>query len=66
MRIISTAILNKNFRFFYVGTAEIIRGDKGNENLNVAAIQIYFRRHGNDSMAGEKSFLYGKSVSDQV
>ena len=51
---------------FYVGTANIIRGDKGNENLNVAAIQRYFRCHGNDSMAGEKSFLYGRSVSNQV
>ena len=51
---------------FYVGTANIIRGDKGNENLNVAAIQRYFRCHGNDSMAREKSFLYGKSVSNQV
>ena len=51
---------------FYVGVAKIIRGDKGNEKLNVAAIQRYFRCHGNDSMAGEKSFLYGKSVSNQV
>ena len=62
----NTAIFNKNFWFFYVGTTKIIRGDKGNGNLNVAAIQRYFRRHGNDSMAGEKSFLYGKSVSNQV
>ena len=45
---------------------QIIHGDKGKGNLNVAAIQRYFRRHGNDSMAGEKSFLYGKSVSNQV
>ena len=52
--------------FFYVGTAKIIREDKGNENFNVAAIQRYFRHHGSDSMAGEKSFLYGRSVSNQV
>ena len=49
-----------------MGTAKIIRGDKCNENLNVAAIQRNFRRHSNDSIAGEKSFLYGKSVSNQV
>ena len=59
-------MFKKNIYFFNVGTAKIIRREKGNENLNVAAIQRYFRRHGNDSMAGEKSFLYGKSVSNQV
>ena len=52
------------FFFFYVRTAKIIRRDKGNENLNVAAIQRYFHRHSSDSMAGQKSFLYGKSVSN--
>ena len=52
--------------FFYVATPKIIRGDKGNENLNVAAIQRYSRPHGKCCMAGEKSFLNGKSVSNQV
>ena len=54
------------FVFFYVGTAKIIRGEKGNENLNVAEIQRYFHRYDNYSMPGEKSFLYGKSGSYQV
>ena len=49
-----------------MGTARIIRGDKGNENLKVAAIQRYFRGHDNGSMAREESFLYGKSVSNQA
>ena len=61
-----TAIFDKNFCFFYVGTAKIIRGEKGNENLNVAEIQRYFHRYDNYSMPGEKSFLYGKSGSYQV
>ena len=52
--------------FVYVGTAKIIRGDRGNENLNVAETQRYFRCRGNDSVAGDKCFLYGKSVSNQV
>ena len=48
------------------GTARVIRGDAGNENLNVAGIQRFFRCNQNDSMAGERSFLFGKSTSNQV
>ena len=33
--------------------------------MNIAAIQSFLRRNGTDSMAGEKSFLYGRSVSNQ-
>ena len=51
---------------FLCRNSKDIRGDKGNENLNVAEIQRYFRHHDNYSMPGEKSFLYGKSVSYQV
>ena len=58
LRIWCTAIFNKNFCFFYVETAKIIRIDKCNENLNVAAIRKYFRRHDNDSLAGKKRFTY--------
>lgn len=46
-------------------TAQIIRSDKGTENKNVAAVQRYFRRVDNDEFAGDKSFVYGKSVSNQ-
>ena len=47
------------------GTARIIRGDRGTENVNVAAIQRFFRRSSNDDFSGEKSFIYGKSTSNQ-
>ena len=47
------------------GTPRMIRADCGTENVCVAALQRFFRRDGNDTMAGDKSFLYGKSVSNQ-
>ncbi|KAJ7371621.1 hypothetical protein OS493_024298 [Desmophyllum pertusum] len=47
------------------GVPRTVRGDRGTENVNVAAMQTFFRRNGTDSMAGEKSFLYGRSVSNQ-
>ena len=46
-------------------TARIIRGDRGTENVNLAAIQRFFRRSSNDDFSGEKSFMYGKSTSNQ-
>lgn len=46
-------------------TARIIRADRGTENVNIAAIQRFFRRSSTDAFAGEKSFMYGKSVSNQ-
>ena len=47
------------------GTPRIIRGDGGSENFRVAAIQRFFRRDDTDSHSGIKSFLFGKSVSNQ-
>lgn len=47
------------------GVPRIVRGDNGTENVNTAAIQRFFRRDANDVFAGEKSFMYGKSVSNQ-
>lgn len=38
------------------GTAKIISGDEGTENVYVAAVQRFFRRDGDDSWAGDKSF----------
>ena len=46
-------------------TTRVIRADMGTENVSVAAIQRFFRRADDDGLAGEKSFLYGKSVSNQ-
>lgn len=47
------------------GTATVIRGDMGTENCRVAAIQRFLRHDSGDSWAGMKSFLYGKSISNQ-
>ncbi|KAK3730126.1 hypothetical protein QZH41_004830 [Actinostola sp. cb2023] len=47
------------------GVPYICRGDAGTENVNVAAMQRFFRRDGQDEFAGEKGFLYGRSVSNQ-
>ena len=47
------------------GVPRTIRGDRGTENVNIATMQSFLLRNGTDSMAGEKSFLYGRSVSNQ-
>jgi len=47
------------------GTASVIRADMGTENVRIAAIQRYLRHEARDSWSGEKSFLYGRSVSNQ-
>ena len=47
------------------GVPRILRGDRGTENVNVAGLQRFFRRDSSDDMVGNKSFLYGRSVSNQ-
>ena len=47
------------------GIPRIVRGDCGTENVNIAHIQRSLRSSDNDAFAGDKSFLYGKSVSNQ-
>ena len=44
----------------------VLRSDYGTENSIIAAIQIAFRYHHDDSLAREKSFLYGPSVHNIV
>ena len=46
-------------------TARVIRADMGTENVSIAAIQRFFRRSDDDGFAAEKSFLYGKSTTNQ-
>ena len=47
------------------GTARIIRADRGTENVDVAAMQRFFRQSSHDDFAGEKSFMYRRSTSNQ-
>lgn len=42
-----------------------IRADRGSENVMVCGMQRFLRRDGIDSVAGDKSFLYGTSTSNQ-
>ena len=48
------------------GCPAIIRADRGTENVHVARIQRHLRRNGEDSFAGEKSYMYGRSTANQV
>ena len=43
----------------------ILRADNGTENVHIAAFQRIFRREEVDAFGGEKSFIYGRSVSNQ-
>ena len=47
------------------GTAIKIRADCGSENTSICGIQRFFRRNAEDNFAGERSFQYGKSTSNQ-
>ena len=47
------------------GTPRMCRADAGTENVNIAAMQHFFRCNAADAFRGNKSFLYGKSVSNQ-
>ena len=47
------------------GVASVVRADNGTENVRVAAIQRFLRREARDDWSTERSFLYGKSVSNQ-
>ena len=48
------------------GSPFVLRCDLGSENAYLAFLQPFLRRNGNDCCAGERSFRYGKSVSNQV
>ena len=51
---------------YLVGCPTIVRADRGTENCNVAFLQPFLRENSSDSFKGEKSFMYGKSTSNQV
>ena len=49
----------------YIGYLRILHTDRGTENINLAFLQP-FVRDGDDEFAKEKSFVYGRSTSNQV
>ena len=53
-------------KLIVTGVPRCIRMDRGTENRLIEDIQISFRADHTDSMAGEKSVLYGSSVHNQV
>ena len=62
----------KNICDFFVDTCTEVGGfpkkivaDRGTENVYLAAGQRFLRRNHNDAAAGERSFKYGRSVSNQ-
>ena len=49
-----------------LGCQAILRSDYGTENATLATIHVTFRLQHSDSLAGEKSFMYGSSKSNIV
>ena len=47
------------------GCPRIVRADMGTENSRIRDCQRFLRRHGCDDFANERSFLYGRSTSNQ-
>ena len=47
------------------GAPHICRADAGTENVHIAGMQRFLRRHARDEFGGGKSFLYGRSVANQ-
>lgn len=50
----------------HTGMPRVVRVDRGTENSTIAYLQPFLRRNGRDSFAGENSFLYGQSITNQV
>ena len=48
------------------GCPRVVRGDCGTENIHIAAVQRFLRRHCQNNLAGKKCFLYGKSVGSRL
>ena len=57
-------IINDHFNI--IGCPRILRSDLGTENSLVSVMQPILRHYHTDSLAGPKSFLYGRSVNNQV
>ena len=47
------------------GVPRKVVGDRGTENVHVAAVQRFLRRNHGDFLSNEKCFQYGKSITNQ-
>ena len=52
--------------FEFIGAPMLLRTDRGTENSVVAFVQPTLRSQNTDCFAGEYSFHYGRSTSNQV
>ena len=52
--------------YLFKGTPCRLRTDCGTKNVNIAAIQKFFRQNYSDEHAGEKSCIAGSSTSNQI
>ena len=43
----------------------MLRSDRGTENVHLERIQKFLRRDGNDMLAGQNSYVYGRSTANQ-
>ena len=60
-------IISCNCVVCYIGGCpRLLRSDRETENARISFLQPFLRRHGQDSLAGENSYQYGKSVYNQV
>ena len=50
----------------YLGCPTVLRSDYGTENSTLAAVQIALRYDHEDTLARDKSFLYGSSKHNVV
>ena len=50
----------------FLGTPSLLHCDLGSENSHLAFLQPFLRHNCLDCYAGEHSFRYGRSVSNQV
>ena len=51
---------------FYLGCPRILRADMGTENSLLSVVQPILRHYDSDRLSGKKSFIYGKSICNQV
>ena len=60
-------IISCNCVVCYIGGCpRLLRSDRGTENARISFLQPFLRRHGQDSLAGENSYRYGKSVYNHI